>query len=159
MAILIEDERDLYWLLMSEFRYAIKRDNHLAPGSCCDLVKKYLPKMETYFQQQLAVQLMEEIISERIWYLPINKTEYYIYKYPRTTNQTEKIEQLEYDYEWENLMIFLLDYIDHLPYNYKEYLKYIYGHIVYSDGIGFDSQIIRDKVHSNCVMFRNRRFN
>ena len=157
MAVTFNEEKELYWLLISEFRYAVARDNHLAPGTCVELIKKYLPKMETEFQEHLANQLMEEIISERIWKLPILNAEYYIDK-PPFLSTTDNVRQLEYDYEWENLMVFLLDYITKLPYNWDQYDKFIKSHIVYSDGIEFKSQLIQDKINKN-IIERNNKLN
>ena len=45
------DEKDLYQLLIAEMRYAIKRDNHLAPSSSIQHIKEYLPEMSKQWRR------------------------------------------------------------------------------------------------------------
>ena len=158
MAVQITNEKELYQMLISEVRYSIKRDNHLAPSTCAELVMKYIPQMETRWQQHAAVQISEEIIAERIYSLPISKKEYYIYAASEYNQVTKnKDAQLEYDSVWESLLIFLLDYIDRVPYNWDMYDKYIKSHIVYSDCIEYQSQIIRDKMFKTISKTRDKK--
>ena len=93
MAVLIENEKDLYQMLISELRYAIKRDNHLAPDTCCELIKTYLPKMSEPWRSHTAKQLADESIQERLWPLPYSETDYKIYTYG-----TDNKRQLQNDY-------------------------------------------------------------
>ena len=60
------EDRDLYQLLISEFRYSVKRDNHLAPGTCANLIMQYLPEMSREWRAHTAHQLTDEIIADMI---------------------------------------------------------------------------------------------
>jgi hypothetical protein len=95
------DEKDLYQLLIAEMRYAIKRDNHLAPSSSIQHIKEYLPEMSKQWRAHTAKQLIEEIISERSFMEP----------------------RLKQDEEWDELLVFLLNYLEELPYNLELYNK------------------------------------
>lgn len=95
------DEKDLYQLLIAEMRYAIKRDNHLAPSSSIQHIKEYLPEMSRQWRAHTTKQLTEEIISERSFMEP----------------------RLKQDEEWDDLLVFLLDYLEELPFNLEIYTK------------------------------------
>jgi hypothetical protein len=101
------DEKDLYQLLIAEFRYSVKRDNHLAPSGCVWHIGDYLPKMSKQWRVHTAEQLTAEIIEERVLAACL--------KHP-----------LEQDEEWEALQLFLTDYIERLPYNIDRYMEYLY---------------------------------
>ena len=148
MAIVIENEKDLYQLLISELRYAIKRDNHLAPSACCELIKIYLPQMSEPWRSLTAKQLANESIQERLWPLPYSEKDYKIYPYG-----TDNKRQLANDDIWENLLRFLLDYITERPYEADRYMTHLYGHMDYYikgiKGINWDSEEIANKLVSN----------
>lgn len=124
------DEKDLYQLLITEFRYAVKRDNHLAPSSCVQHVKDYLPEMKQEWRAQTAKQLTEEIIQERIW-----------------SHGTKP--RLEYDFEWEKLQVFLLEYLEQLPYNADNYMQYLFEKPTWDAHIDYFSVDIRDQLFKN----------
>ena len=124
------DEKDLYQLLIAEFRYAVKRDNHLAPSSCVQHVKDYLPEMKQEWRAQTAKQLTEEIIQERIW-----------------SHGTKP--RLEYDSEWEKLQVFLLKYLEQLPYNADKYMQYLFEKPTWDAHIDYFSVDIRDQLLEN----------
>lgn len=124
------DEKDLYQLLITEFRYAVKRDNHLAPSSCVQHVKDYLPEMKQEWQAQTAKQLTEEIIQERIW-----------------SHGTKP--RLEYDSEWEKLQVFLLEYLEQLPYNADKYMQYLFEKPTWDAHIDYFSVDIQDQLLKN----------
>ena len=124
------DEKDLYQLLIAEFRYAVKRDNHLAPSSCVQHVKDYLPEMKQEWRAQTAKQLTEEIIQERIW-----------------SHGTKP--RLEYDSEWEKLQVFLLKYLEQLPYNADKYMQYLFEKPTWDANINYFSIAIRDQLLEN----------
>ena len=149
MAIIIEDEKDLYLMLISELRYAINRDNHLAPDTCIELICKYLPKMSEPLRSITAKQLANESIQERLFMLPYFKEkEYKIYSYG-----TDNKRQLANDELWEKLLRFLLEYLTEVPYEADRYMEHIYGHMDYYvesvKGINWDSDEIRNKIQSN----------
>ena len=147
MSIIIE-EHDLYVMLISELRYAIRRDNHLAPGTCVDLIYKYLPLMPEPLRSYTAKQLAEESIQERIFMLPIGNDDYKIYSYG-----TDNKKQLENDSTWEELLVFLLNYLTELPYDIERYMRYLYGHMDYyikpHKGIDWCSEEIKNKLAAN----------
>lgn len=124
------DEKDLYQLLITEFRYAVKRDNHLAPSGCVQHVKDYLPEMKQEWRAQTAKQLTEEIIQERIW-----------------SHGTKP--RLEYDSEWEKLQVFLLEYLEQLPYNADNYMQYLFEKPTWDAHIDYFSVDIRDQLLMN----------
>lgn len=124
------DEKDLYQLLIAEFRYAVKRDNHLAPSSCVQHIKNYLPEMKQEWRAQTAKQLTEEIIQERIW-----------------SHGTKP--RLEYDSEWEKLQVFLLKYLEQLPYNADKYMQYLFEKPTWDAHINYFSIAIRDQLSEN----------
>ena len=119
-------DADLYMLLISELRYSIARDNHLAPGAACNLIRTYLPKIGDYWRSHTAKQLLETIIEQRIVHTP--NTEVYTIKSPE---QAEAGKQLLYDIEWEQLCWFLLGFITDLPYNANHYMRCLYGKMDY----------------------------
>ena len=124
------DEKDLYQLLIAEFRYAVKRDNHLAPSSCVQHVKDYLQEMKLEWRAQTAKQLTEEIIQDRIW-----------------SHGTKP--RLEYDSEWEKLQVFLLKYLEQLPYNADKYMQYLFEKPTWDAHINYFSIAIRDQLSEN----------
>lgn len=124
------DEKDLYQFLIAEFRYATKRDNHLALNSCVQHVKDYLPEMKQEWRAQTAKQLTEEIIQERIW-----------------SHGTKP--RLEYDSEWEKLQVFLLRYLEQLPYNADKYMQYLFEKPTWDAHINYFSIAIRDQLSEN----------
>ena len=123
------DEKDLYQLLIAEFRYSIKRDNHLAPSGCVWHVKDYLPNMSKQWRTHTAEQLTTEIIDERILALCLNNP-------------------LEQDAEWEALLVFLTNYIERLPHNADRYMDYLYKKSE-SANIDYFSAELVDKIQAN----------
>lgn len=124
------DEKDLYQLLIAEMRYAIKRDNHLAPSSSIQHIKEYLPEMSKQWRAHTAKQLTEEIIQERIW-----------------SHGTKP--RLEYDSDWEKLQVFLLKYLEQLPYNADKYMQYIFEKPTWDAHIDYFSVAVRDLLAEN----------
>lgn len=124
------DEKDLYQLLIAEFRYAFKRDNHLAPSGCAQHIKDYLPEMKQEWRAQTAKQLTEEIIQEHIW-----------------SHGTKP--RLEHDSDWERLQVFLLKYLDQLPYNADKYMQYLFEKPTWDAHIDYFSVAIRDQLLEN----------
>lgn len=142
-------DHDLYMLLISELRYSIARDNHLAPGTACNLIRAYLPEMGEDWRAHTAKQLLEEIIEQRVLCTP--NTEVYTIKSP---GQAEAGKQLQYDIEWEQLCWFLLDFIKELPYNVNQYTRCLYGKMDYyvKGFLGIDfyaSQDIKEMIKLN----------
>lgn len=126
------EDRDLYQLLISEFRYSVKRDNHLAPGTCVNLVAQYLPEMSKEWRSHTAHQLTDEIISERIW-----------------GNSKGRLEQ---DSEWEKLLVFLTNYLETLPMNVKRYMDYLYLKPNYDAKLDYYSIEMAQKIKNNQEM-------
>jgi hypothetical protein len=124
------DERDLYQLLISEFRYAVKRDNHLAPGTCIQHIKDYLPEMRKDWRAHTADQLTAEIIESRVW-------------------STKDSEALAYDSAWESLLVFLTNYIEKLPYNADRYMQHLYQKHCFMANIDYFSDEIAEKIKAN----------
>lgn len=124
------DDRDLYQMLMSEFRYSVKRDNHLAPGICFDLIKAYLPQMEKSWRAHTANQLSHEIIEERLWAINL--------KAP-----------LEYDSMWDSVLVFLTNYLESLPYNTDRYMDLLFNNSEYTAVIDYYSVEMQDKIKAN----------
>ena len=106
------DEKDLYQLLIAEMRYAVKRDNHLAPSACVQHIMDYLPEMSKEWRFHTAEQLTDEIIQERLW---------------KTGGCGGALKQ---DSEWEKLLVFLTNYLSKLPYSVEKYMKYLQDHLV-----------------------------
>ena len=113
------DEKDLYQLLIAEFRYAVKRDNHLAPDTCAQHIRDYLPDMSKQWRAHTAKQLSEEIIDERLWASRYFKPDFTFKSSPiyDVLNGEEQKDQLNEDYVWEVLLVFLTNYLEHLPHN------------------------------------------
>lgn len=124
------DEKDLYQLLIAEFRYSVKRDNHLAPSGCVWHVKDYLPNMSKQWRAHTAEQLTAEIIDERLLAV--------------CTKQP-----LEQDVEWEGLLQFLTDYIERQPHNIDRYMEYLYHNPNYEANIDYLSAEMADKLRAN----------
>lgn len=143
------DERDLFQILIAEFRYAVKRDNHLAPSTCAEHVKNYLPEMSKQWRAQTAKQLSEEIIDERLWasryFQPDFKFEYSLNSFL----SDERKKQLNEDYVWEDLLVFLTNYLESLPHNTGRYMEYIRGRMTYSEGIDYYSTDMHNKLVEN----------
>lgn len=123
------EDRDLYQLLISEFRYSVKRDNHLAPGTCVNLVMQYLPEMSKEWRAHTAHQLTDEIIAERIWG-----------KYK---------EALDQDAEWEKLLMFLTNYLVSFPLNVERYMTYLYQKPAYTANIDYYAVSMAEKIKNN----------
>lgn len=122
------DEKDLYQLLISELRYSIKRDNHLAPGTCIQHIKMYLPEMSREWRTVCAKQLADESIHDRIW--------------------TDK-GPLEYDGEWDNLLVFLLDYLEAIPSNVGIYMQHLHHKPDHEAEVDFLSSLVHNKILKN----------
>ena len=122
------EDRDLYQLLIAELRYSLKRDNHLAPSTCCQHIKQYLPEMSKQWRAICAKQLADESIHDRIWN---NKG------------------GLEYEEEWEKLLIFLLDYLEAIPSNSGVYMQYLYQKPGHEADINFWSTALHNKLIEN----------
>ena len=122
------EDRDLYQLLVAELRYSIKRDNHLAPGTCVQHIKMYLPEMSREWRTVCAKQLADESIHDRIW----------------TTKGP-----LEYDNEWDNLLVFLLDYLEAIPSNAGIYMQYLYHKPDHEAEVDFLSPLVHNKILKN----------
>ena len=126
------EDRDLYQLLIAEMRYAIKRDNHLAPSTCIQHIKDYLPKISKEWRAHTAHQLTTEIIQERVWSHGVK---------PR----------LSYDSEWEALLDFLVDHLEKLPANVDKYMKYLFNKPTWDAHIDYFSVDIRDRLAENSL--------
>lgn len=125
------DDRDLYQLLISEFRYSVKRDNHLAPGTCAVLAAQYLPKMSKNWRAHTAQQLTNEIITERIFGCGGAGI------------------ALKQDSEWEKLLVFLTNYLEALPLNTERYMSHLYHKPGYTADIDYYSVEMSEKVKNN----------
>lgn len=143
------DDKDLFQLLIAEFRYAVKRDNHLAPSTCAQHIKDYLPEMEKRWRAHTAKQLSEEIIDERLWASRYFKPDFTFKKGPYDVLDGEDREQLSEDYIWEDLLVFLVNYLESLPHNVERYMDYIRGRMEYSGGIDYYSTEIHNKITEN----------
>jgi hypothetical protein len=55
------NEKDLYVLLISEMRYAMDRDNHLAPFTFMSFFKKYIKSFTNESKKRLIEQVINEI--------------------------------------------------------------------------------------------------
>ena len=127
------EDRDLYQLLISEFRYSVRRDNHLAPGTCVDLVMQYLPKLSKEWRAHTAEQLTNEIIQERLFIGGREKG------------------RLAQDAEWEKLLVFLTNYLTKLPYTVERYMQYLYNKPTWEAHIDYYYAEIAEKIASNQV--------
>lgn len=58
------NQHDMLILISSEVRYALNRDNHLAPSTSADLVKKYLPYFDKEWKDSLVRILISDIESD-----------------------------------------------------------------------------------------------
>lgn len=122
-------DKDLYQLLIAELRYAIKRDNHLAPGTCIQHIKTYLPQLAQEYKAVCARQLADEAIQARI--------------------QGGAKGPLAQDEEWEDLLVFLLEYLESMPVNAGIYMQYLYKKPLYSAEIDFWSPLLYKKFSEN----------
>lgn len=127
------DEKDLYQLLIVEFRYAVKRDNHLAPSGCVQHVMEYLPEMSKQWRAHTAEQLTNEIIQERLFL------------------RHQERGRLEQDAEWEKLLVFLTGYLTKLPYMVEKYIQYLYNKPTWEANINYYSEEILEKIKNNCA--------
>lgn len=143
------DEKDLYQLLIAEFRYAVIRDNHLAPDTCAQHIKDYLPEMHTQWRAHTAKQLSEEIIDERLWASRWMDPEFKFEKCVHSFLSETPKKQLDEDYVWEDLLVFLTNYLEGLPYNVDRYMENIRGRMSYSEGIDYYSAEIHNKITEN----------
>jgi hypothetical protein len=145
------EDKDLYQILVAEFRYAVKRDNHLAPDTCVQHIKDYLPEMEKQWRAHAAKQLSEEIIDERLRHSRWTNPEFRFEKNVSFSSgmTCEAKRQLEEDYVWEDLLVFLTNYLESLPHNTERYMDYIRGRMEYSDGIDYYSTEIHNKIVEN----------
>lgn len=123
------DDRDLYQLLIAEFRYAIKRDNHLAPSGCVQHVIEYLPLMDKQWKSHTAEQLTNEIIQERL-FIGVHG-------------------RLQQDSEWEKLQLFLTNYLTKFPYMVEKYMREIYNKPDWDANINYYSPEILAKISKN----------
>jgi hypothetical protein len=108
--------------------------------------------MSANWRAHAARQLAGESIQERVYALPVGKTDYKIYSYSTVCIDHEP-QQLRNDEEWEKLLRFLLDYITEKPYEADNYMKYLYGHMDYYietvKGINWQSEEIHRKLLYN----------
>jgi hypothetical protein len=130
MSQILINEQDLYQLLISEFRYAVKRDNHLAPSTCVQRVMTYLPSFSQQWRSHIAYQLTDEIITERI--------------FGRICRG-----KLKYDDEWEKLLVFLTDYLTSMPPSTVSYMERLYNDPHYSTTIDYYSAEITEQIQNN----------
>jgi hypothetical protein len=145
------DDKDLFQILIAEFRYAVKRDNHLAPDTCAQHIKDYLPEMNKQWRAHTAKQLSEEIVDERLCASRYFKPDF-TFKVGTTYSifGDEKVkDQLEEDYVWEELLVFLTNYLEGLPHNVDRYMEHIRGRMTYSEGIDYYSTEIHNKLVEN----------
>ena len=143
------DEKDLYQILMAEFRYAVRRDNHLAPYTCAQHIKDYLPEMHKQWRAHTAKQLSEEIIDERLWASKWTDPEFKFEKDVHSFLSETSKRQLDEDYVWEDLLVFLTNYLEHLPHNVDRYMEHIKGRMTYSEGIDYYSTELHNKISEN----------
>ena len=143
------DEKDLFQLLLAEFRYAVKRDNYLAPSTSAQHIKYYLPEMNKQWRAHTAVQLSEEIIDERLWASRWTDPEFKFEKDVHSFLSKTPKRQLNEDYVWEDLLVFLANYLERLPHNVDRYMEHIKGRMTYSEGIDYFSAEIHNKIAEN----------
>lgn len=125
------EDRDLYQLLIAEFRYAVKRDNHLAPSGCAQHVMDYLPEMSKTWRAHTAEQLTSEIAQEMVFGGP---------KGP-----------LEQEAEWEKLLAFLTNYIEKIPFGVDRYMDILFRKPMHVAAIDYYSEEMQQKLMENRV--------
>ena len=123
------DEKDLYQLLIAEFRYAVKRDNYLAPSACLQHVKDYLPEMSKQWRAHTAEQLTSEIVQEMIIGGPNGP--------------------LEQEAEWEKLLVFLTNYIERIPFGVDRYMDVLFRKPLHVADIDYYSEEMQQKLMEN----------
>ena len=123
------DEKDLYQLLIAEFRYAVKRDNHLAPGGCVQHVMDYLPEMSKQWRAHTAEQLTSEIAQALV--LGGSKGPF------------------EQEAEWEKLLVFLTNYIERLPFGVDRYMAVLFRKPLHVADIDYYSEEMQQKLMEN----------
>lgn len=55
------DQKHFYQLAITNVRYALARDNHLAPWAAIDIIKNYVNNLSDTFKKVLSEQLIYEI--------------------------------------------------------------------------------------------------
>lgn len=123
------DEKDLYQLLIAEFRYAVQRDNHLAPSCCVQHVMDYLPFMGKQWRAHTAEQLTSEITQEMVF--------------------GGKKGPLEQEIEWEKLLVFLTDYIEKIPFGVDRYMDVLFRKPLHVADIDYYSEEMQQKLMEN----------
>ena len=129
------EDRDLYQLMIAEFRYSVKRDNHLAPSGCVQHIMDYLPEMPSQWKTHTAEQLTSEVIQERLFFAGHPKG------------------HLEQDAEWEKLLVFLTNYLTKLPFGVDKYMQYIYNKPDWDANIDYYSPEMAMKIKLNQTKF------
>ncbi len=143
------DDKDLFQLLVAELRYAIKRDNHLAPSTCAQHIKDYLPEMSKQWRTHSAKQLSEEIIDERLWHSHYLDSDFKFEQHVHSFLSETPKKQLDEDYVWEDLLVFLTNHLETLPHNADRYMEHIYGRMTYSEGIDYYSTNMNNRLVEN----------
>lgn len=123
------DDKDLYQLLIAEFRYSVKRDNHLAPSGCVQHVMDYLPEMRKDWRTHTAEQLTSEIIQEMIF--------------------GGSKGPLEQEAEWEKLLVFLTNYIEKIPFGVDRYMEVLFRKPLHVADIDYYSVEMQNKLIEN----------
>ena len=123
------EDKDLYQLLIAEFRYAVKRDNHLAPSGCVQHVMDYLPEMSKQWRVHTAEQLTSEITQEMVFGGA---------KGP-----------LEQEAEWEKLLVFLTNYIEKIPFGVDRYMDVLFRKPLHVADIDYYSVEMHNKLIEN----------
>lgn len=123
------DDKDLYQLLIAEFRYSVKRDNHLAPSGCVQHVMDYLPEMRKDWRTNTAEQLTSEIIQEMIF--------------------GGSKGPLEQEAEWEKLLVFLTNYIEKIPFGVDRYMEVLFRKPLHVADIDYYSVEMQNKLIEN----------
>ena len=123
------DDKDLYQLLIAEFRYSVKRDNHLAPSGCVQHVMDYLPEMRKDWRTHTAEQLTSEIIQEMIF--------------------GGSKGPLEQEAEWEKLLVFLTNYIEKIPFGVDRYMDVLFRKPLHVADIDYYSVEMQNKLIEN----------
>ena len=119
-------DQDLYQLLSAEVRYAVARDNHLAPSTCAQHIIDYLPLMGKQWRTHAAEQLTSEIIQERLF------------------NHV-----LKYETEWEKVLVFLTNYIETLPFGVDRHMDLLFNKPMHNAEIDYYSVEMHNKLIEN----------
>jgi hypothetical protein len=105
--------------------------------------------MHKQWRAHTAKQLSEEIIDERLWASRWTDPEFKFEKDVHSFLSETPKRQLDEDYVWEDLLVFLTNYLESLPHNVDRYMEHIYGHMTYSTGINYYSEYITEKLKHN----------